>query len=193
MNDQKKDRRVRRTRRLLKDSLISLLQEKEFKNISVTDITTRADLNRGTFYLHYSDIYHLLLDMEEDLLHDFQQMIDDYRPTESDQNSLLGILIPIIDYIAENRAICHLMFENDASSDFQDRFHHLIQQNGRAIMQTRFPDADDDSYQMFFEFITYGTIGLLRSWINNGQDIPREQLAQIADRAILGAAGCMLG
>ena len=44
------DRRVRRTRRLLKDSLIALMQEKEFMDISVKEITDRADLNRGTFY-----------------------------------------------------------------------------------------------------------------------------------------------
>ena len=60
MEDQKQDRRVRRTQKLLKDSLVTLMQEKEFKNISVKDITDRADLNRGTFYLHYTDTYHLL-------------------------------------------------------------------------------------------------------------------------------------
>ena len=79
MEDQKQDRRVRRTQKLLKDSLVTLMQEKEFKNISVKDITDRADLNRGTFYLHYTDTYHLLEDIEEDVLNDFQEMIHSYR------------------------------------------------------------------------------------------------------------------
>ncbi|MDO4925716.1 MAG: TetR/AcrR family transcriptional regulator [Turicibacter sp.] len=55
------DRRVRRTKQLIKQSLIELMHEKEFKEITVKDITERADLNRGTFYLHYVDIYDLLI------------------------------------------------------------------------------------------------------------------------------------
>ena len=51
------DRRVRRTKQLIKQSLIELMHEKPFKDITVKDITERADLNRGTFYLHYVDIY----------------------------------------------------------------------------------------------------------------------------------------
>ena len=43
------DRRVRRTKHLIKQSLIELMYEKPFKDITVTDITKRADLNRGTF------------------------------------------------------------------------------------------------------------------------------------------------
>ena len=54
------DRRVRRTKQLIKQSLIELMHEKPFKDITVKDITERADLNRGTFYLHYVDIYDLL-------------------------------------------------------------------------------------------------------------------------------------
>ena len=64
MKELKQDRRIRRTQKLLKDSLIELMQEKEFKNISVKDITDRADLNRGSFYLHYNDTYHLLQQMQ---------------------------------------------------------------------------------------------------------------------------------
>ena len=47
------DRRVKRTEALLKDTLTTLLAEKDFPQITIRDITDRADLNRGTFYLHY--------------------------------------------------------------------------------------------------------------------------------------------
>ena len=60
------DRRVRRTKQLIKQSLIELMHEKPFKDITVKDITERADLNRGTFYLHYVDIYDLLSKIEDE-------------------------------------------------------------------------------------------------------------------------------
>lgn len=53
MSDKQLDRRVRRTRRALQDSLTSLILEKGYDAVTVEDITDRADLGRTTFYLHY--------------------------------------------------------------------------------------------------------------------------------------------
>ena len=64
MHKNSDDRRAKRSRRLLKDSLLALMQEKRFKDISARDITEGADLNRGTFYLHYSDTQALLESIE---------------------------------------------------------------------------------------------------------------------------------
>lgn len=60
MENIKEDRRIRRTKKLLKQALAQLMDEKDFKDITVKDITERADLNRGTFYLHYTDTYAIL-------------------------------------------------------------------------------------------------------------------------------------
>ena len=68
------DRRVRRTKQLIKQSLIELMHEKPFKDITVKDITERADLNRGTFYLHYVDIYDLLSKIEDETLQAIEEM-----------------------------------------------------------------------------------------------------------------------
>lgn len=62
------DRRARRTRRLLRESLLELLEEKRFGEISIRDVTDRADVNRTTFYLHYTDTAQLLRSVEEELL-----------------------------------------------------------------------------------------------------------------------------
>lgn len=54
------DPRVRRTRKLLHDALVELLQEKGFHAISVQDIADRSTVNRATFYAHFEDKYALL-------------------------------------------------------------------------------------------------------------------------------------
>ena len=51
----KVDRRVRRTRRLLRDACIALILEKGYETITVEEITERADVGRTTFYMHYRD------------------------------------------------------------------------------------------------------------------------------------------
>jgi len=55
MEQEKKDRRIRKTRQILRDTLLTLLKEKRFDDISVQDIIERADMARSTFYVHYMD------------------------------------------------------------------------------------------------------------------------------------------
>ena len=63
----KEDRRVRKTRSAIKSSFIELLNEKELEKLQFK-ILHRADINRGTFYLHYEDKYLLLSDMEDEFI-----------------------------------------------------------------------------------------------------------------------------
>ena len=56
----KEDRRVRRTRKILTQALTDLLQQKQVNEITVKELTDLADMNRGTFYLYYKDIYDML-------------------------------------------------------------------------------------------------------------------------------------
>src|SRR5512140_2306583 len=55
MEQEKKDRRTRKTRQVLRDTLLMLLKEKRYDDISVQDIIERADVARSTFYVHYVD------------------------------------------------------------------------------------------------------------------------------------------
>jgi AcrR family transcriptional regulator len=55
MDQEKKDRRTRKTRQLLRSTLLALLKEKRYDDISVQDIIERADVARSTFYVHYVD------------------------------------------------------------------------------------------------------------------------------------------
>ncbi|RAV03435.1 TetR/AcrR family transcriptional regulator [Paenibacillus sp. YN15] len=62
------DRRIVRTRRMLRDALIDLIEERGLEGLTVRDLTQRAGLNRGTFYLHYKDIQDLLEQSKEEVL-----------------------------------------------------------------------------------------------------------------------------
>lgn len=188
----KEDRRIRRTQKLLKQSLVELMSEKAFKDITIKDITDRADLNRGTFYLHFSDTYGLLMAMENDVLDDFQSMIDDYLHQEA-KDTLRPVLIPVIHYIVENEEICRNLFENNASNDFLNKFKDLIYKNGMAVIERLFPSCKSGPYVYFFEFITYGLIGIIKNWLEGGTLETEEEIAQIADQAVLSVAQAFFG
>ena len=71
----KMDRRVQRTRKLLRDALMSLIMEDGYDAVSIQDITEKANLGRATFYLHFKDKDELLLDVMEQFIDDFMEQV----------------------------------------------------------------------------------------------------------------------
>ena len=72
------DRRVRRTRAQLRTAFTSLMAEKPINQITVRELADRADVNRGTFYTHYRDIYDMLEQVEQELLDELTAVLDRY-------------------------------------------------------------------------------------------------------------------
>ena len=68
----KTDARVKYTRMVLKKALLELMQRKPINKITVKEVCERAELNRETFYAHYSVCFDLLESIEEDLLEAFR-------------------------------------------------------------------------------------------------------------------------
>lgn len=181
MRNPKEDRRVRRTQKLLKESLVQLMSEKAFKDITIKDITERADLNRGTFYLHYSDTYDLLTAMENGVLEDFQEMITAYMPSRPG-NGLMPVLLPIVHYIVENEQICKNLFENNVSNEFVTKFKELIRKNGGALIERLYPACQTADSEYFFEFITYGLIGIIKNGWTTECPRPRRRSPHVQRR-----------
>lgn len=191
MAGEKLDRRIRRTRRMLKQGLAELMREKDFKDITVKDITDRMDLNRCTFYLHYTDTYDLLEKLENETLQDFQSMIDLNR-SQASGGSLRPVIEPIADYIVENADICKLLFENKASNDFVRKFDTLICKNGASLIRERLPDATDEALDYCFSFITYGMIGMLKHWFDTGMKMGTREIVAMSDKLITAATAALL-
>ena len=73
--EKKEDRRVRRTEKLLSQGLIELMQQKQVKDITVRELADLVDVNRGTFYLYYRDIFDMLERLEEELFEQLNAVI----------------------------------------------------------------------------------------------------------------------
>lgn len=65
------DPRMRRTLLVIKDAMLTLMDEKGFDHTTVRDITERAQINRATFYLHYQDKYDLLEKIVDAMMNEF--------------------------------------------------------------------------------------------------------------------------
>ncbi len=114
------DRRVRRTRNLLGQALQALITEKSYETITIQDITDRADLNRATFYLHYSSKEELLGDTLEAQFDQLVQRIEEESGGE------------IYKELSTSAAI---VFEHVA--DHADLYKVLLGANGQGMVMYR--------------------------------------------------------
>ena len=76
------DRRIRKTRRVIRQCLTELLKTKRIQDITVREISEKADINRGTFYLHYRDIFDLMEQIENELLEELEDVLNHFKASD---------------------------------------------------------------------------------------------------------------
>ena len=112
----KTDARVKYTRMVLKKALLELMQHKPVNKITVKEICERAELNRATFYAHYSDCFDLLESIEEELFGQFERSMQSYIHS-FDIAGLVGGLYRIVQ---ENEAVCRVLLFGRRSTDLKN-------------------------------------------------------------------------
>lgn len=182
------DRRVRRTHRLLKESLLELLKQKAFSNITVSDITEKADVNRATFYLHFANPAQLLQSIGDDLLEQAQALIDTHSREIVGGESLRPLLEQVLDFVLESQELCTLLFAYEQESLFAEKLLGLIQERGTEIVRAKSDCCQEQEIPYVVDFITCGLMGLIRTWFCRGMDIPKKELLDAAELLTDGAA-----
>ena len=183
------DRRARRSRKLLKESLLELMKRKSFSDISVRDVTDAADMNRATFYLHYSGTAELLQSVEEDLLSELQALVDSHMQETFAVGSVAPVFEPVLDFAVEHREICAVLFASSEASGFFQSIQRLVHENGAPLVRTWFQPEDPRLTDYLLNFLAWGFIGLLKEWFDQGMALSRKELLAAAQRMAEGAAG----
>lgn len=186
MQPKTEDRRIRRTKKLLRQGLSELMDEKDFKDITVKEITDRMDLNRGTFYLHYKDTYDLLEKIEDELIETFETLILEYQPTAENTSAFI-IIDQVYDFITENHKICCTLLQNNASTQFEDKLRNIIISKGFEINSRLFNSGPENGGPYKTYFFAYGIIGLVKQWLADGMTIPKGEMVALVDK-IIGSA-----
>ena len=181
------DRRARRSRRLLKESLLALMKRKEFSEISVRDVTDEADMNRGTFYLHYSGTAQLLQSLEADLLEELEALIDAHLQETMDDGTVRPLLEPLLDFVVERQETWAVLFAGDTASGFSQALQQLIRKKGAGVVETWFHPHASALGDYLLTFLAWGFIGLLKEWFAQDMALPREELITAAQSLADGA------
>ncbi len=174
------DRRITRTKLAIREALVSLITEKGFGSLSVSDITTRANINRATFYLHYRDKYDLLVQTEEDIIQYIENIILQAKSLNlADFNSTdkpLPIVVTMFEYLRDNAPMMHAILGIEGDFAFITRLRHTVEKNLKlgflaGIKASNFLVPSD----YLISYAVSAHFGVIQTWLEKGcTESPKE-------------------
>lgn len=180
--EKKEDRRVRRTKKLLSQGLIELMQQKQVKDITVRELADLVDVNRGTFYLYYRDIFDMLERLEEELFEQLNAVILAHKgePILTHARPMLKDLFRIV---AENKEICSVLLSDNGDIKFLQKLSDVIQEKLRMDWLNGYVENETE-FEYRYAFGALGFIGLLRTWLHRDCAESADDMAAFADSLI---------
>jgi len=180
----KEDRRVRRTRKILTQALTELLQQKQVNEITVKELTDLADMNRGTFYLYYKDIYDMLEKIQDEMFEKLDGIFE-LREDEEVTEQTKPILLDLFRFIEENQEMCRVLLSPNGDMSFLHRLNEVLREKCLHIYIGMEPVANEEDFDYRYSFVVYGCAGIIRAWVGRNCPETPEQMAELASRMIL--------
>jgi AcrR family transcriptional regulator len=175
----KNDRRSLRTRKMLWEALIALIQEKEYAEITIQDIADRANVNRVTFYLHYRDKRDLLESSVEVIFNDLNSKITPLTGENFRSDIPQEGMVLVYRYIAENAAFYRIILGENGIPFLVNRFRKYLGE--LTIQRFRLLTTPESQgrvpLEIVAEYAAGSIIGLINWWLENDMPISPEEVA----------------
>ena len=171
--------RVQTTKKLLRDALLTLLNEKPLRNITVKELCALAHLNRGTFYAHYADVFDLMEQIEAALEADFFAALDPMY-SAAEPLSPPKLTKQVFECIEANADLCRVIIGPFGDREFAQRLLAESRQMSLKRCQQYFSDADTMQIESYLTFVTGGCFFMMDRWVRGGMV---ESSAELADAA----------
>ena len=167
---EKMDRRVRKTRALLLQGLVKMMENHDIQDISVKELTELVDINRGTFYLHYDDIYDMLHKVEDEMFREFNEIMEQ-EPLGTPTLSSDGLLLEFFRFLDRHRDLT-----------FVNRLKDQIKKRTLRFLESAQSDAN---YEYLCSFIITGCVGVVETWLKEATPQSPEEMAEILGAMLL--------
>jgi AcrR family transcriptional regulator len=170
--------RLTRTRPILCGALLSLLEERPFEQLTVREITAKADIGYATFFRHYPDKEALLNDLAASQISDLLAMtlpILNNADTRGSARTLCG-------YVWEHRKLWSALLTGGAASTLKDEFVRQAQQIAEAQPN---PDAWLPNDLSIVFYVT-GTVEILTWWLKQKDPPSVDRMGEVIDSLIVG-------
>jgi AcrR family transcriptional regulator len=172
----REDRRIRKTREAINQAFIELMAERDFDKITINDISERANMNRGTIYLHYIDKFDLLEKCIEEHLEKMLQFCTLARSEEKSSDEF-PCLLSMFQYFEEHILFYSSMLKNKGIPCFHDRLLLIFRRGMNERMKTG-DIQQGGSNEIAIQFMASAFVGVVEWWIKNNMPHSPQYMAQ---------------
>ncbi|MBY9077354.1 TetR/AcrR family transcriptional regulator [Paenibacillus sp. CGMCC 1.18879] len=162
---QKKDLRIKKTQKVIRDAFIDLLDKIGFEAITVQEIATAAMINRSTFYLHYVDKYDLLQKTADQALANIIELVAPETHIvdgKLEYNSFKENIHAILKVVEDDAVLYKVLLNDPQMIEINQKFQHTLINK----MDSSFPDNILISRDLFMEWMTSLYMSAIRWWLN---------------------------
>lgn len=174
------EHRVQTTKKLLRDALMSLLAQKPLRSITVKELCLRANLNRGTFYAHYADVYDLLEQIEAEMETDVFAALEPMLSAE-------GLTPPkvtkkVFECIEANADLCRVTIGPYGDKEFGCSLLLRCKDSIVQCCRRLLPDVGDRKIETYVTFVCGGCLAMMERWLSEGMVESSALLASAAEQ-----------
>lgn len=171
------DRRITKSQDAIKKALIELMSEKSFNNITIQDISDRANVNRGTIYLHYADKFDLLDKIMEEHINNMGNFCE--SATEMD---FIESTVHCMEYFESNYLFFSTMLASEGAPYFRNRFLTFNIEEFKNDVDITKGKNHGQSEDVIVHFVANAYVGVVEWWLKNGMpDPPRVMAEKVGD------------
>lgn len=193
---EKIDRRILRTRTLLREVLLDLATEKPLENITIKELTDTAGLNRGTFYLHYQGIHDFYEQFKNEILDEFHGIIKKLGHTlenpEPFKDPPSGYVRPF-EFVFEQKRFFKVFLGLGGDTALSLQMTELINQQFINTYRAKYQQNNTTNIPLkqkyLFAYLASAYVGTIQFWIQRDFDLsPREMAILFSQISRLGSA-----
>ena len=175
---------------VLRESLIQLLHHKPISRITIKELCGCADVNRATFYNHYTDQFDLLKNIESEFIENINSYLDSFV-LEVRETDLLQMVTKIFEYIARNSELCRVLLGENGDIDFQTNIMRVISE--RVIFEwQKKKSVDEATIEYIYTYVATGSIGIVRKWLFDTNPEPPRKMAEFVARLVNKGIGIFI-
>lgn len=193
------DRRQRKTKTAILTACYELIKDKDFRKVTINDIADKADINRGTFYLHFDDKFDMINSFEEEVLDKIHEVFIRNIPAAGDSfnqeflPSRYDTIVEILQCLKDNRMLMQIILESGNVSSFKSKLEDKMQYFINKEIMTRFGDQITIPSELLIKIFSSTILSYTEYAIDSEKEVDVEAVAEFIFKIILQGPAKTIG
>ncbi|WP_186785912.1 TetR/AcrR family transcriptional regulator [Paenibacillus agilis] len=184
MREKAEYRSAIRSRNMIRRALVELMLEKEYQKITIKDIVERADISRGTFYAHYSDVHAVIEQIENEIMEKMIEFLDEFKHTDLIQN-MMPFLAKVSNFLGQDIEFYRMLIAVDAASTFMTKVKAVLIESLLSYERKTNSVQEREAFILHVNFFASGLVAMYQDWFEGKLNGSLDDLAASVSRIMV--------